>query len=156
MQEMQETWIQSLGQGDPLEEEMATHSSLLAWRIPWAEEPGGLQSMGLQRIRLDWVTEHTLLITNYGTYQNRARKVFVTHYLSNWWRNWGSNKWLWLSGDLLAKTAHSMESIQRAVMPRQRRQPGTWKVSEVGTWNSEGWGLALLCDDESVTLALFT
>ena len=53
MQEMQETWIQSLGQGDPLEEEMATHSSLLAWRIPWTEEPGGLQSMGLQRIGLD-------------------------------------------------------------------------------------------------------
>jgi len=53
MQEMQETWIQSLGQGDPLEEEMATHSNLLAWRIPWAEEPGGLQSMGSQRIRLD-------------------------------------------------------------------------------------------------------
>ena len=50
MQEMQETWIQSLGQGDPLEEEMATHSSILAWRIPWAEEPDGLQSTGLQRL----------------------------------------------------------------------------------------------------------
>ena len=40
-----------LGQGDPLEKEMATHSSILAWRIPWREEPGGLQSMGLQRVR---------------------------------------------------------------------------------------------------------
>ena len=41
-----ETWVQSLGQEDPLEKEMATHSSILAWTIPWAEEPGGLQSMG--------------------------------------------------------------------------------------------------------------
>ena len=44
----QETWIQYLGWKDPLEEEMATHSSILAWRIPWAEEPGRLQFMGLQ------------------------------------------------------------------------------------------------------------
>ena len=42
--EMWETWVQSLGQEDPLEKEMATHSSILAWRIPWTEEPGGLQS----------------------------------------------------------------------------------------------------------------
>ena len=45
---MQETWVQSLGREDPLEKEMATHSSALAWRIPWTKEPGGLQSMGLQ------------------------------------------------------------------------------------------------------------
>ena len=43
---MQETWVQSLGQEDPLEEEMVTQSSILAWRIPWTEEPGGLQSIG--------------------------------------------------------------------------------------------------------------
>ena len=43
---MQETWVRSLGQEDPLEEGRATHSSILAWRIPWTEEPGGLQSMG--------------------------------------------------------------------------------------------------------------
>ena len=45
---MQETWVPSLGQKEPLEKDMATHSSVLAWRIPWTEEPGGLQSMGLQ------------------------------------------------------------------------------------------------------------
>ena len=50
---MQETWIQSMGREDPLEEDMATHSIILAWRIPWTEEPGGLQSMGSQRIRHD-------------------------------------------------------------------------------------------------------
>ena len=47
---MQETWVRSLGQEDPLEKEMATHSSILAWEILWTEEPGGLQSMGLQRV----------------------------------------------------------------------------------------------------------
>ena len=50
---MQETRVQSLGQEDPLEKEMATHPSILAWRIPWTEEPGGLQSMGSQRVRHD-------------------------------------------------------------------------------------------------------
>ena len=48
---MWETWVQSLGQEDPLEKEMVTHSSILAWKIPWMEEPGRLQFMGLQRVR---------------------------------------------------------------------------------------------------------
>ena len=56
---MQETLVRSLGWEDPLEEGMATHSSILAWRIPWTEEPGGLQSMGWQRIRHDWATKHS-------------------------------------------------------------------------------------------------
>ena len=47
---LQETWVQSLGWEDALEKEMATHSSILAWRIPWTEEPGGPQSMGSQRV----------------------------------------------------------------------------------------------------------
>ena len=50
---MQETQVQSLGWEDPLEKEMAIHSSILAWRIPWIEEPGGLQSTGSQRVRHD-------------------------------------------------------------------------------------------------------
>ena len=53
---MHETWVQSLGWEDPLEKEMATYSSTLAWRIPWTEEPGGLQSIGLQRVGHNWVT----------------------------------------------------------------------------------------------------
>ena len=53
MQETQETWVRSLGWEDPLEKEMATHSSILAWKIPWMEEPGRLQIMGLQRVRHD-------------------------------------------------------------------------------------------------------
>ena len=54
MQESPETWVWSLGQEDSLEKKMATHSSILAWKIPWTEEPGGLQYMGLQRVRHDW------------------------------------------------------------------------------------------------------
>ena len=50
---MKETWIQFLSQEDPLEKEMAAHYSILAWRIPWTEEPGGLQSIGLQRVGHD-------------------------------------------------------------------------------------------------------
>ena len=54
---MRETWVQSLGQEDPLEKAMAPHSSALAWKIPWVEEPGGLQSMGSQRVGQDLVTD---------------------------------------------------------------------------------------------------
>ena len=55
---MQETQIWSLGWEDPLEKDMATHSSILAWRIPWTEEPGRLQSMGLQRVGHNWACTH--------------------------------------------------------------------------------------------------
>ena len=50
---MQETWVQSLGQEESLEKEVAAHSSILAWEIPWTEEPGGLQPMGLHRVKHD-------------------------------------------------------------------------------------------------------
>ena len=58
---VQETQIQSLGWEDPLEKEMATHSSILAWKISWTEEPGGLQSMGSQRVGHNWATNTYLL-----------------------------------------------------------------------------------------------
>ena len=54
MQETQETWVWSLGREDPLEAGMATHSSIPTWRTPWTEEPGGLRSTGLPRVRRDW------------------------------------------------------------------------------------------------------
>ena len=57
---IQETWIQSLGWKDPLEEGKTTHSSSLGWRIPWTEEPGGLQTMGLQRVGHDLATSLSL------------------------------------------------------------------------------------------------
>ena len=52
---IQQTWVGSLGREDPLEEDTATHSSILAWRIPWTEEPGGLQSMGVTKSRTQLV-----------------------------------------------------------------------------------------------------
>ena len=59
---MQETWVQPLDQEDLPEKKMATHSNILAWRIPWTEEPGGLQSMGSQRVRCDLVTKQQTFI----------------------------------------------------------------------------------------------
>ena len=60
MQEEQETWFQFLDWENPLEKKMATHSSILAWKIPWTEEPGGLLSKGSQGVRLNWATNHML------------------------------------------------------------------------------------------------
>ena len=62
---MQETRVRSLGREDPLEKEMTTHSSTLAWKIPWTEEPGRLQSMGSQRVRHDWAMSLSLSYTQY-------------------------------------------------------------------------------------------
>ena len=59
---MQDIWVQFLGQEDPLEEGMATYSSILAWRIPWTEEPDGLQSLGSQRVGHDWATDTTTTV----------------------------------------------------------------------------------------------
>ena len=56
---MWETWVQSLGWEDPLEEGMATHFSILAWRIPWTEQPGGVQFIGSQRVGHNWATKHS-------------------------------------------------------------------------------------------------
>ena len=60
---MQETHVRSLGREDPLEKEMAVHSSTIAWKIPWTEEPGRLQSMGSQRVGHGWATSLTYLLT---------------------------------------------------------------------------------------------
>ena len=59
MLEVQETSVRSLDQEDPPEKEMATHPNIFAWKIPWIEEPGGLQSMGLQRVGWTWLSKHT-------------------------------------------------------------------------------------------------
>ena len=62
---MWETWVQSLGGEDPLEKEMANHSSILAWKIPWTEKPGRLQTMGSQRVRHDWVTSLSFTLVDF-------------------------------------------------------------------------------------------
>ena len=85
MQEMQEMRVRSLGQEDPLEEERATHSSILAWKIRWTEEPGGLQSKGSQRVRYDWTTEHTHThrIKHMGAFNLLRNSRLYTYFLSN-------------------------------------------------------------------------
>ena len=79
---MRETWVQSLGQEDPLEKEMATHPSILAWKIPWMEEPGGLQSMGSQRVGHDWAT--SLHFTSLLTWVVNCIPVYIFPYRDNW------------------------------------------------------------------------
>ena len=67
MQETQEMWVRSLGWEDPLEEEMAMHSSNLAWKIPWTEEPRRLQTLGLQRVGHDQLEYHVVVILIVGS-----------------------------------------------------------------------------------------
>ena len=86
-QELQDMWVQTLGQEDPLEKGMATRSSIPAWRIPWTEEPGGLQSMGLQRVGHDWSKSAQELATVAGVVSSmstgpqdvRASEVWKTN-----------------------------------------------------------------------------
>ena len=78
MQETQEMCLRSLGWEDLLEESMATHSSILAWRIPWTEKPGGLQSMRSQRVGHDWATEHSTHKNVKQQYLQYFRIVFVS------------------------------------------------------------------------------
>ena len=75
-----ETRVQFLGQEDPLEKEMATHSSTLAWKIPWTEEPGRIQSMRLQRVRRDWATSLLTL---------RVTRLILSLFLP--WYSWKRN-----------------------------------------------------------------
>ena len=83
MQETQESQIQSLGQEDPQEAEMVTHSSILVWKIPWTEEPGQLQSMGLQRVEHNWATEHTPRMPEVLVLKPR-RTVPLTVHVKGW------------------------------------------------------------------------
>ena len=82
---MQETWVWSLDQEDHLKKEMATHSSILAWRIPWTEEPGGLQSMGSQWVGHDWATNtytlshHRSSVTGSKNLTRELRPPFPAH-----------------------------------------------------------------------------
>ena len=76
---MQETRAGSLGQEDPLEKEMATHSSILAWRISWTEEPGVLQSLWSQRVRQNLVTNTFKSLFNYANIRKQADNKLSTH-----------------------------------------------------------------------------
>ena len=83
---MLETWVQSLGREDPLEEKMATHSSVLAWRIPCTEEPGGLQSIGSQRVGHNWVTNTFTLIFIFLNLLLPLEKTITLYWWVTYWK----------------------------------------------------------------------
>ena len=89
MLETRDMHVRSLTREDPLEEGMATRSSVLAWRIPWTEEPGGLHSMGSQRVRHDWAHTHT---------HTQATRYVLKRAVSKVTWGWIRNPWLlWIS-----------------------------------------------------------
>ena len=97
MQETQQTRIQSLGREDPLEEEMATHSSILTWTIPWTEKPNRLQFMGLQRVGHDWATKQARkhAIWYYRAFYFTINKIIVTYTIGkdpDAGRDWGQEE----------------------------------------------------------------
>ena len=100
---MQETWVRSLGWEDPLEKEMVTHSSILAWRIPWTEKPGRLQSTGLQRVGHDWATSLTHSTIN-----------FHPSFLTYRWAAWNSQ--LLHSSPSVSETAYCSPNKPRGAI----------------------------------------
>ena len=80
MQHMQEMQVWSLDGEDPLEEAMTTHFSILAWKISWTEESGGLQSIGLQRVGQDWMTEHTYISLGILLQHVNMHRLFLSVY----------------------------------------------------------------------------
>ena len=89
---MQARWVPSLGGEDPLEKEMATHSSVLAWEISWTEKPGRLQSVGLHRVRQDWASKHTYDPELPSEGQLILRTLFGSHMSGKWAISW-SHTW---------------------------------------------------------------
>ena len=83
MQEPQETKVWSLGQEDPLEEGMVTHSSILVWRIPWTEEPGELLSMGLERVGHNWND-----LTHMQNHISLLLKMLLLNEIKSWLQSW--------------------------------------------------------------------
>ena len=80
-----ETWVRSLDQEDPLEKEMATHSSTLAWKIPWTEKPGRLQSMGSQRVEHNWATSFSFPFFLVTVYIIHIKCMFINVKCSSIW-----------------------------------------------------------------------
>ena len=141
MQEMQETWVPSLGWEDPLEEEMATHSNILAWKIPWTEKPGGLQPKGSQRVEHNWVTKHAhrekvgLLIIRHGSprfLKSKSSSVTQTHceQVSTWIvlphpiETWGTeSRWNWHKPEAQAPCYAAMKSFVTSLESRVYTRP---------------------------------
>ena len=155
---MQETLVQSLGQEDPLEEEMATHSSILAWEIPWTEEPGALHSMGSQKSRT-WLCNHTTTTDlNYETKLCRVTlqvtggseqagstpcwevRVLVHHHVTNYSQNIVTHNNVHGSGIQTASLGSSGSRFLRQLHSgcQQRLEPWLWPGDLLLRWFSPG------------------
>ena len=122
---MRETWVVSLGWENPLEKEMANHSTILAWRIPWMEEPGGLESTGSQRVGHDWATSlhftsnltptfisgnHKFVFSVCGYISVLCMSSFVSFFF------WNSKyKWYWVSDVISTWHAENMTCLERGI-----------------------------------------
>ena len=139
---MKEIWVPSLGWEDPLEKGMATHSSILAWRIPWTEEPGGLQYMGSQRVGCDWVHTHTH--THTQDFESGSEEDVVFLWLNfpskcGWVGNWFfwysisrrllTNIYLAASG--LSCSTWDLGCITRALSLRRAGLVAPWQVGSL-------------------------
>ena len=117
---MWETWVRSLGREDPLEKEMATHSSTLAWRIPWTEEPGRLQSTAAQRVGHDWATSLTLFTQSISVLSTRFYK-----YLYPPWYSFVeilmSREMVWGDGALGKHLSHESEELVNEISAHIKR-----------------------------------
>ena len=155
---MRETWVRSLGQEDPLQKEMATHSSILAWRIPWMEEPGRLQSMGSQRIGQDWETSLFLCIEQQAS---QSERIDMTHQRGKhtflWSRIWAGNTSVNSRGDMcFCANTPSLFSLEDGNPGRQQSVVLKLPLLLEGIWAS--WGDILFlawsrcADSESILL----
>ena len=124
---IQETWVPSLGWEDPLEKGMATHSSILAWRIPWTEEPGGLQSMGSQRVRHDWVISTTNF--TFQQYQNLCSLTpWCIYFCSRCWEPpRAAAYYVWLC---VPDCSHLVTPTSRHVFPQSlQKKEWAWEIA---------------------------
>ena len=151
---MRETWVQSLGQEDALEKEMAIHSSILPWKIPWTEESGRLQSMGSQTVRYDWVVmeaRSNAVKSNIG-YEPGMLGPWLK---ANW--KWSNRIWQeWMSTFTLEKgdgegngkplqyscLENTMNSMKRQ---KDRHRTGFWRKEDVTVQLSEHGPLTCTC-----------
>ena len=143
MQETQETQLRSLDWEDSREKDMTTHSSILAWRIPWTEEPGRIQSIGLQRVRHNW--SFYIVCTHRCDIGDLLAIRSISIYLLNENREVLNEK----SGALLGAKLHKASGLSISYLSRPRENPSVPKTC-LSHWNSYSWGCYFNSQTENV------